>query len=257
MRRSNAVLQPEAVGGGDDFIIAVQRGSSVLGLARGKSRSLASVRARIDLEGFGQIDFIPTNRDALVILPTLTEGGNLSPLPVDGVYSVVKNSEGIDKIHGIEGATGWVAMRLAMRDKTLPVALRDVVLAELTDAVSRSVHVANVPVPLGQVDRRAQALVELVCVDANGAPQSLVPGSTTSVAYTDRDSCRLVLHGESLRPEDGEQLLRLTVTTIGPDGVVHTEAQMDQQLRLAFGQRSHGLVFCRPWPIPLPAWWCG
>ena len=233
------VLQPDTVGG-DEVVVAMQRGATVMGLARSRTRALSGIRARLELDGGGSVDFIPTNREAQVQLPALADGGTLVPLPVDGVYSVTRTSDGSDRVRGLDGATGWVQLRLALRERSLPPALRDLNLAEVSDSIGRSVHVANVPVHLGASVESESPIAELLCGGAGGTGgedgiSRLRSGSVSSIPYTARDSCRLVLHAERLRPEDGEQILRLTVTVVGADGISHAESALDQRLRLGAG----------------------
>ena len=215
---------------GEEFSITVQRGGQVVGIARGHTRVAPSIHARIELPGRGPIDFIPTNRDASVVLPTMGEGAVWVPLAVEGVYSVSRDATGADKIRGMEGTAGWVALRLAYRDKNLPGSLRDVNLAEVADAVDRSVKPANLPVALAAANK--DPLVELVCNNEQDGPTRVKPGAPTNIPYGQRDSCHLVLHRELLLPEDGEQTLRIVGTLSSADGAPRPEAALDMTVRL-------------------------
>ena len=226
-----AVLQNDRPFGSDDVVISIQRGGSVVGIARGRTRGVPAIHARLDLPDYGAIDFIPTNRDASVALPSVGDGGVLVPLPVDGVYTVSRDPAGVDHVRGIDGATGWVALRLAYRDKTLPPTLRDLNLAEIEEAVDRSIKSASLPIML---TTDANSLAELFC-DHDGQSQRQKPGATNSVSFADRDTCSLILHRENLRLEDGEQTLRITATVNALDGMPRPESKLDQVVRLRPG----------------------
>ncbi|HET6346924.1 MAG TPA: hypothetical protein VFH51_18460, partial [Myxococcota bacterium] len=220
---------------GDDVTVAVQRGTSVVGLVHAHTRIAPTVHARIELQGFGAIDFIPTNRDATVVLPSLGDGGVLVPLAVDGVYNVARDEAGTHRVRGIEGTTGWVALRLAYRDKNLPPALRDTNLAEITDTVDRSIHPASLPIGLGASAITESPVVELVCGDGEGKARRIPPAVPTAVPYAARETCRLILHRERLEPEDGDQAMRIVVTISDAGGVTRNEASFDQRIILRPG----------------------
>ena len=146
----------------DDLPITVQRGATVVGVAHARTSAAPTARARLELDGHGEIPFIPTNRDAEV-LPAGLEGATLVPVPVDGVYTVSHDASGGYSIRGAEGTAGSVALRLAYRDHSLPVSLRDTDLALLTEPVDRTIHVANMPIPIGASAESNTPFVELMC----------------------------------------------------------------------------------------------
>jgi hypothetical protein len=231
---SNAVL-------GDDVTITMQRMQAGAGSVRVDTRVVPSAHARIELTGFGAIDFIPSNRSAEIRLPSLGEGAALVPLPVAGVYSVAHDPNGGYQIQGNPGATGWVAVRLAYRDDALPPPLRLTNLAEFSDTVDRAVHAASIPIALGTSSLSDEPIVELQCTDVHGVAQRIVPAHPTNIAYATKDSCRLVLHRERLRPEDGDQLVRVTVNVSALDGVNRPEAAIDQRVLLRPGKEPRYL----------------
>jgi hypothetical protein len=219
----------------DEIYIAMQRGTAVVGSIRAKTRSVPTAHVRLEMAGFGLIDFIPSNRDAILVLPSLGSGGTLIPVPVEGVYTVRTDATGAYHVRGLEGTTGWIALRLAYRDKTLPSALRETNLAEIVDAVDRSIHPASIPIALGTQALSESPLLELVCSRLDGTPQTIAPAQPTAVSFLARESCRLILHRERLSPEDGDQALRVTVTVIGMDGLTRNEATLDQRVILKPG----------------------
>ncbi len=218
---------------GDDITVSAQRASSIVGMTRVSTRARpSSTHIRLELSGLGPIDFVPTNRDAQVVLPSIGEAGTFVVMPVDGVYTVTHDASGVDKLRGLDGATGWISLRLAYRDKTLPLPLRSLNLAEIVDPVERGVKVANIPVIL---DNENNALAELVCNDADDKAQRLRPGAVNAVPYSARDSCHIILHRERLHLVDGEQTIRITASVNAVDGAPRPEAVLDQVVRLRPG----------------------
>lgn len=223
----------------DELALSVYREDTRLGVARARTRALPALVARLELPGLGPVELVPINRPARVRLPMLPEGGRLEPLPVEGVYTVKTTADGGFDVQGVDGAVGNVSLRLGYRDGALPGALRDVVLAELSEPVSRPLAVANVPVPL--TGSGEHALVELGCGDGQGHTTERAPGVTAFVPFRSRDTCRLMLHQERLRPEDGTQALHLTVAVSNADGGARPEAAVDQQLVLRPGREARSI----------------
>jgi hypothetical protein len=226
---------------GEDVTVVVQRQNAVAGMVRGKTRVVPSARSQVTLQGFGAIDFIPSNRAAQIMLPTLSDGGALVPIAVPGVYTVTTGAEGDFRIQGIVGATGWVALRLAYRDHSLPAPLRDTNLAELTDSVDRSIHPASIPMTLGKNALGQTPIVELQCTDIKGEAHRMAPAQPLSISFQQKDSCRLVLHRERLEPEDGDQLVRITVQVAALNGVNRPEAAVDQRVLMRPGKEPRYL----------------
>ena len=235
-----AVLQTD-VALGADITVVVQRRNAVVGMARGKTRMVPSARSQVTLPGHGAIDFIPSNRSAEVMLPTLSDGGMLVPIAVPGVYTVSVGAEGGYRIQGIVGATGWVALRLAYRDNTLPAPLRDTNLAELTDSVDRNIHPASIPMTLGNNTLGEAPIVELQCTDRAGTAHKIAPAQPVSISFQQKDSCRLVLHRERLEPEDGDQLVQVTVRVAAMNGLNRPEAAVDQRVLMRPGKEPRYL----------------
>lgn len=221
---------------GDEISITLQHRNRVVALSRSKTRQMPNVHARLELSGHGAIDFLPTNRDADLLLPSLGESSQLLPLPVSGVYSVTTTPGSNARVRGVIGATGWVALRFAVRDTSLPGPLAQLNLLQFSETVDRSIHSASLPLSLGASALSDKPIVELLCSDAQGVPRVLPPAKPISLDYVGKDSCRLVLHRERLLPEEGEQLLRITVNVAALDGVNRPEAAIDQRVRLSPGR---------------------
>ena len=62
--------------------------ASVVGVARARTRAAPQPRATLELEHGGTIDFIPTNRSAIVRFASAEDHARLVLLPLDGVYDV-------------------------------------------------------------------------------------------------------------------------------------------------------------------------
>jgi hypothetical protein len=216
---------------GDELYLTVERAGTVVGHAHAGTRHLPTSRALLELPGYGAIDFIPTNRDALVKVHAGDEGAEVVPLAIEGVYTISHHADG-DHIRGLEGTAGTVALRMAYRDRALPAPLRDVDLAEVEELVDRQLRVANIPVHLGASVRSSAPLVELECGDGLGHQHRIEVTVTASLPYRARDSCQLVLHRERLSPEDGVQALNLSVNVSASDGTPRAEARIDQRLLL-------------------------
>lgn len=234
------VVQAEG-GLGEDVALAVQRRARVVALLRVKARQVPTVHARIELAGHGEVDFLPTNRDAEVLLPPLGDGAVLSPVAVPGVYTVAQDGGKNPRVRGLSGTTGWVALRYAYRDASLPGALAQLDLAYVSDTVDRSIHEASLPISLGASVLSHEPLIELLCHDGSDANHRMSPASTHNLDYRNKDSCRLVLHRERLRPEDGVQLVRLTVSVAGLDGTNRPEAAVDQRILFRPGSQPRYL----------------
>ena len=216
----------------DDFVISVQRGAAVVGSVRARPASEHSAHFELSLGAAGPINFIPTNRPVTLRVPILPEGGQWVPLEVAGAYTVAKQAGGSYAISGMPNASGWVAMRLAYRDASLPPALRDLDLAQVRETVDRALSPANVPMTLR---RHSQALVELLCNVRGHGPEALRSTEISRVPFAARDTCHLVLHRERLAAQDGEQSLRVVASVTTVDGALRPEAQIDQVIRLKPG----------------------
>jgi hypothetical protein len=223
---------------GDELAVTALRGDvdgSIVGVARAKTRAAPQPRATIELANGGPIDFIPTNRNAIVRFASGGDHAHLALLPIDGVYEVLAEP-GATAIRGVVGAAGFVALRFGYRVAALPGALATADLAVLSDPIEHALKEANVPAPIGASAARASApLVELLCGDGEKGTLSLKPGTTTHIPYPARDTCRIVFHKERLSPEDGAQRLNLVIEVTRVDGETRPEAHVSQSIVLRPG----------------------
>ena len=223
---------------GDELSITALRGetdASVVGVALARTRPAPQPRATLELEHGGTIDFIPTNRSAIVRFASANDHARLVILPLDGVYEVLA-APGASAVRGVKGAAGFVQLRFAYRIDTLPGELAESDLAVLSDPVELALKEANVPAPIGASAATDKLpLVELLCGDGGKGTLSLKPGTTTHIPFSARDSCRLVFHKERLSSEDGAQRLNLAIDVTRIDGEARPEAHVSQPIVLRPG----------------------
>lgn len=221
---------------GDEVVVTASRGGadgSTVGQARAHTRALPPLHAGISLADGTPIDFVPTNRPANVQWARSQGGGELSLLPLDGVYDVTV-ADGVTRVQGARGAGGTVALRFAWRVPSLPGSLATADLALVSDSVQHPMHEASVAAPLGASAGGAQPLVELLC--GQGASQTrIAPGADAHVPFAQRDACRVVFHRERLSPDAGAQHLQLQVDVTRVDGESRPEAHVSQNMVLRAG----------------------
>jgi hypothetical protein len=219
---------------GDEIVVTALRGEtegSIVGVARARTRAAPQPRATIELAHGGTIDFIPTNRAAVVRFATADDHGRLALLPLDGVYDVFA-SDGATTIQGVKGAAGLVSLRFGYRASSLPAALATTDLGVIVDPVERPLKEANVPAAIGASALGERPIVELRCSDDSGTPHTIKPGVPQHIPFSARDTCRIVFHRERLAPEDGAQRLTLEVTVTRIDGEARPEAHVSQSILL-------------------------
>jgi hypothetical protein len=220
---------------GDELVVTASRGgadASIVGQARAHTRALPPPHASLALDDGTAVEFVPTNRPAVVRWAKAQDAGELVLLPLEGVYEVSEH-DGVTTVKGQRGAGGFVALRFAWRVPSLPGALATADLAVLGDPVERPMQEANVPAPIGASASGPSPIVELVC--GAGAGQRIATGADAHVSFDDRDACRLVLHRERLSPADGAQSLQLDVDVTRVDGTARPEAHVSQTITLRAG----------------------
>ncbi len=89
---SDAVLALLSVGDVEDATLTVtasrpEPDGSVIAVAHAATRAAPLPRAALELPGYGAIDFVPTNRDALVHVAPVGGPARLVLLPVEGAYA--------------------------------------------------------------------------------------------------------------------------------------------------------------------------
>lgn len=226
------------VGRIEDDIVTIQASrpepdAPVLVLLTEKTRPAPLPHAALELPGYGAIDFVPRNRDALLRLPPVDEHTHLVAVTIPGAVQVHAAKTGF-ALRGEETGGGTVALRYGVRVDSVPAALQDQNLAILTDAVQRPLRDARLPVALTGSKER-QAIVEFLCDDASGKAVTIEPGKTPHVAFEQRDSCRIVIHAGRLQTEDGAQEINLEADVLGLDGSARSAAHVSQRMALRPG----------------------
>jgi hypothetical protein len=216
-------------------IVAVRREdqSNAVAIARTDTIAAPHVRTALELPGYPNIGFIPSNRPALVHLPKLGNQAYLEVLPVEGVYRVGKKS-GFTSVQGDANAAGLTALSLGYRSNSLRGTMRNANLAVLTDPLQRGIHEANIPAPIDVSAFGPRPLIELVCSD-EGKTFRVKPAETARVPFSARDNCRIVFHRERLSAEYGTQKLSLDIEVITLDGVSRGEGRVSQTVVLRSG----------------------
>ncbi|HMJ16137.1 MAG TPA: hypothetical protein VK524_32205, partial [Polyangiaceae bacterium] len=216
-------------------IVAVRRDdqSNAVAIARVDTIPPPHVRTALELPGYPNIGFIPSNRSALVHLPKLPNQAYLEVLPVAGVYRVGKKG-GYTSVQGDPNAAGLTALSLAYRNGSLRGSMRAANLAVLTDPLQRGIQEANIPAPIDVSAFGPRPLIELVCSD-EGRTFRVKPAETARVPFSARDNCRIIFHRERLSAEYGTQKLALDIEVITSDGISRGEGRVSQTVVLKSG----------------------
>lgn len=189
-----------------------------------KTQPLPVPRASLELSDQGAIDFIPINRPAELIVASSGEQGRFVPRPVAGAYSITSR-DGTTYVQGEPTAGGFVSLRFGYQVSTLPGELATTDLFIVNERVQRSVREASVPI-------RIESVVELVCADKEGKDQVLEPSRPHRIHYEMRDSCRVIIHRERLKPEQGTQEIVLRIDVTKADGAARGESRVEQRMLL-------------------------
>jgi hypothetical protein len=233
------LLRAGRIASGNVTITAARADSEggIIGSVTSKTVPAPRPRAAIELPGYGKIDFVPTNRPAQLTVHGAGERARLVPLPVDGVYTV-RGDKGRHTVRGEENVGGFVSLRFGHRIEGLPGEFASTNLAVLAEQVQRPVREASVPAAFGPTKDRALPLIEFQCAGENGDPETLVPGKPGRIVYESRDTCRVTLHQDRLRPEDGLQEVVLEIDVSRARGGARPEASVKERLVLRPGGES-------------------
>jgi hypothetical protein len=207
---------------------------AVVGVAHVDTRRTPTVRSVLEIPGFPAVDFIPSNRPAIVHYPKV-QGAELTLLPVENVYLAIYDGP-ISKVQGDPDAAGSVTLQFAYRVPSLPSPLDKVDLGLLSDSLARNVKEANIPAPFGISATSPEPLAELVCTQEGADPVRIKPGVTSHIRFRYRDACRVIFHRERLSPEYGTQKLVLTVDVNKVDLSPEAGAHVDQTFVMRAGR---------------------
>jgi hypothetical protein len=233
---SYVLLRAGRIASGSVTITAIRADAegAIIGSVTSKTAPPPRPHAAVELPGYGRIDFVPTNRTAGLAVSDPGERASLVPLGIDGVYSV-KNEKGRYLIRGDDRAGGLVSLRFAYRIDGLPAEFAGTNLAVLTEQVQRPLREASIPAPFGATPGRPEPLMEFVCADKTGTPRPIPPGTPVRIPFDARATCRVILHQERLRPEDGLQEIVLEIDVSRPQGGKRAEASVNERMVLRPG----------------------
>ena len=231
-----AVLVLLSIGDIEDATLTVtaarpEADGAVVAVAHTPTRPAPAAHATLEIPGHGSVDFVPTNRDALVHVAPVGGHARLVVLPQEGAYRVSSDINGT-RVRGEEGAGGFVALRFGYRVDGLPPPFAATDLAILSDSLQRPIHEASVPAPIGPSALGADPLVELLCTEEHGQAQRIVPGNRTSIPFSRRDGCRVVIHRERFKPQDGTQDLTVDVDVTKLDDSSRSDAHVSERMVL-------------------------
>jgi hypothetical protein len=205
---------------------------AVIGQTTVSAEPPPQLRVILRLTGYGDIDFVPTNRAATLTATAPNTRGRIIALPIQGVYSVI-DKHGKAEIRG-EADGGYTVLRFALRDDTLPGHLAQTDLAHFSGNVQRAVKEASVAAPIGLTNVKTP-IAEVLCTDATGRNISVIPGVPLHIPFAQRDGCRLIIHRERIPVEDGEQRLNVSVDVTSLAGSTRSEGHFAQRLVLRHG----------------------
>jgi hypothetical protein len=215
-------------------VVAAREDGSVLAVVSSQTTELPPLMATLALPQYGEIEFIPRNRDAVVTITHVGGQGRLVPISVPGAYLVSRGEDGFH-IRGVYGAGGYAALRFAYRVEGLPASFQDVDFALVIDPVQRPLREASVPLPIGGTSLTKHPIVELYCVREKGQLSWMEPGLSHHIPFDNRDSCRLLIHRERIPREAGEQRLDIEVTVNAVGGEPRNDAKAMHHLVLRNG----------------------
>jgi hypothetical protein len=194
------------------------------------TRPLPIPRASLELPDRTRIGFIPSNREARVNVSRLPNGEYWELVSLPNIYSA-RGANARMSVLGDPTAEGFVALKFALRVDGLPKALGEVDLAHASEQLQRKIQEANVPVPLVATTKQERSLVEFTC-GPSGKAVRLAPGDPLNLPFRWRDTCRLTVHRERLRPEHGRQRIQVKVDVFSADNIVRPEGHLDETLEL-------------------------
>lgn len=219
----------------DELEVTARRSDTdaVVAVLTTATRSLPPVRASLVLPDDTRLDFVPSNRAAFVNVSRLGQGEHWQLVTLPNVYSAGREGQR-DTVSGDPDAEGFTQLEFALRSDAVPSVLGEVDLALVLDPIQRKIQAANVPVVLGPSLKNAPPLVEFKC-GPSGKSVALHPGDPVNLPFAWRDSCRVTVHRERLRRENGRQRISLSVDVYSADGVARSEGHLKDTLEIGPG----------------------
>ena len=228
-------------------ITAMRRRNVAVAVARSVTRAAPQIRAALEVPGFPNVDFIPTNRWATVHVVLLGAEAHAVALPIEGVYEARYDAVR-SYVRGDPHAAGMTPLKFAIRNPHLPGPLAQVDLAVVPDLLLRGVREANIPAPLHAGAKAERPLIEVLCGgDAPNGPIRLKVGTTENLAFRLRDTCRVIFHRDRLEAKYGTQRVRFEMDVYAVDGSRRSDAHVAETLTLRHGTERrvayvHGVI---------------
>ena len=191
-------------------------------------------RVSLDMPEHGRLDFIPSNRKALIHVSGAPDGYRLVPLSRIGAYDINTLEGGQYDVRGDAIGGGFVSLQFGLRNDALPEEIRNLNLAVLSEQVQRAVREVSVPAPFSKLDGD-EKLLELLCDDADGNTLTIKPGAEARLPFVSRASCRLVIYRDRLDPSYGAQEVTVVMDTKTSKGGGRSSASLNERVILRPG----------------------
>jgi hypothetical protein len=149
----------------------------------------------LTLPEFGEIDFIPKNRDAFLSVSFAEGPGKLVPVAIPGAYTVKETDKGFF-IRGVQASSGFTSLRFSYRSTLVPAAFSGMDLGHVSDPVQRPIRQANVPAPIGAASITDRPVVELFCAEEKNKLSFIASGTVRHVPFPQRAAPRSHGHGD-------------------------------------------------------------
>jgi hypothetical protein len=229
---SYVLLRTSSLASGSVTITAsrADAAGSVIGTVVATTMPAPRPRSTLALPGHGPIDFVPTNREALLSIGGIAHG-RLIPLDAGGAYAVRADKERT-LIRGDLETSGFTSLRYAYRRDDLPKGFEDVNLAIITESIQRPLRQASVPAPFDSTATRKEPLAEFLCADKSGRGEPMPAGKPLRIPFLARETCRVVIHQERLLPEDGDQEIVLDIEVTKANGSKRSDASVSERMVL-------------------------
>ncbi len=223
---------------GERLTLTVTRGDlggTVIGVVETPTIPAPRPQVRLELPKHGLVDFVPTNREVIVTVSGARDSARFVPLDVPGAYTVTKASDRRNyHLRGEPGVSGFASLRLGYQRDDVPTEFLGTNLAVFDEQIQRALREASVPAPFASGGANRD-LIEVVCADRQGQPHRVETGKENSIPYESRSTCRVLIHGDRLKPEYGQQEIILDVEVTSPDGGSRGAAGLHERMILRPG----------------------
>jgi hypothetical protein len=223
---------------GERLALTVTRGDvggTVIGVVDTPTIPAPRPQVKLELPRHGLVDFLPTNREVILTVSGARDSGRFVPLSVPGAYTVTEVSDHRNyHVRGEPGVSGFVSMRFGYQRDDVPAEFVGTNLALFDEQIQRALREASVPARF-TTPNKDKDLIQVVCADKHGLPQPLETGKENVIPYDSRSTCRLLIHGDRLRPESGQQEIILDVEVVGADGSTRAASGLRERMILRPG----------------------